>query len=597
MSGQSCLFLLCFYHYNLSNTSFEKEILYLSHAVFSIESKVTSVLLYSAIAIIFNFCSAGVFGAERVETMTVIEGDSVTLYTNLTELQNDDTILWLFGPKDSVISQITRKHNLTSFFVTDDGRFRDRLQVDQKTGSLTIRNTRIRHSGQYKLSISREKTMTKIFEVIVIGVVGETDGVKSLSVMEGESVILQNDVSEVQRDDLIVWRFGDKGVLLAKIDVETNDRSINNADERFRDRLKLDPDGSLTIKNTRTTDSGLYELQIRGRESSQQFLVSVSGVFGAERVETMTVIEGDSVTLYTNLTELQNDDTILWLFGPKDSVISQITRKHNLTSFFVTDDGRFRDRLQVDQKTGSLTIRNTRIRHSGQYKLSISREKTMTKIFEVIVIGVVGETDGVKSLSVMEGESVILQNDVSEVQRDDLIVWRFGDKGVLLAKIDVETNDRSINNADERFRDRLKLDPDGSLTIKNTRTTDSGLYELQIRGRESSQQFLVSVSEKKVSVADGDSVILETETNLQGDDEVHWWYHDDHNLIAEINGVTKQTHGGFDERFRSKLVLNDKTGSLTINNTMIIHSGLYILQISSNSTNKRINKRLFLQSQ
>ncbi len=107
--------------------------------------------------------------------------------------------------------------------------------------------------------------------------VSETDGVKSLSMMEGESVILQNDVSEVQRDDLIVWRFGDKGILLAKIDVETNDTSLNNADERFRDRLQLDPNGSLTIKKTRTTDSGLYELQIRGRESSQQFLVSVSG--------------------------------------------------------------------------------------------------------------------------------------------------------------------------------------------------------------------------------------------------------------------------------------------------------------------------------
>ncbi len=79
------------------------------------------------------------FGAESTETMTVIEGDSVTLYTNLTEIQNDDTILWLFGPKDSIISQITRKRDLTSFFVTDDGRFRDRLQVDQKTGSLTIR--------------------------------------------------------------------------------------------------------------------------------------------------------------------------------------------------------------------------------------------------------------------------------------------------------------------------------------------------------------------------------------------------------------------------------------------------------------------------
>ncbi len=89
--------------------------------------------------------------------------------------------------------------------------------------------------------------------------VAETDRATSVSVMEGESVILQNDVSEIQRDDLIVWRFGDKGVLLAKIDMETNDRSLNNADERFRDRLKLDPDGSLTIKKIRTTDSGLYD--------------------------------------------------------------------------------------------------------------------------------------------------------------------------------------------------------------------------------------------------------------------------------------------------------------------------------------------------
>uniref|UniRef100_A0A8C1KMX3 Immunoglobulin V-set domain-containing protein n=1 Tax=Cyprinus carpio TaxID=7962 RepID=A0A8C1KMX3_CYPCA len=142
---------------------------YLSYTVFLFEIKVTSVLLYSTIAIIFNLCSAGLFGAETVETVTVIEGDSVTLYTNLAEIQNDDTILWLFGPKDSVISQITRKHDLTLFFVTDGARFRDRLQVNQKTGSLTIRNTRIRHMRQYKLSISRKNTTTKIFEVIVIG--------------------------------------------------------------------------------------------------------------------------------------------------------------------------------------------------------------------------------------------------------------------------------------------------------------------------------------------------------------------------------------------------------------------------------------------
>ncbi len=57
-----------------------------------------------------------------------------------------------------------------------------------------------------------------------------------MSVIAGESVVLQNDATELQKDDLIVWRFGDKGVLLAKIDVETNKRSLNDDDDRFRNR-------------------------------------------------------------------------------------------------------------------------------------------------------------------------------------------------------------------------------------------------------------------------------------------------------------------------------------------------------------------------
>ncbi|XP_073699628.1 uncharacterized protein [Garra rufa] len=209
--------------------------------------------------------------------MPVMEGDSVTLHTNLTEIQNDDTILWMFGPKGFVISQITRKNDFTSFFVTDEAEFRGRLQLDQKTGSLTIRNTRIKHSGQYKLTISRVQTTTKIFSVTVFEAVGETDGVKTVSVTEGDSVTLLTD-TEIHTDDLILWRFGDKGILLAKIDVETKETSLNDADERFKDQLKLDQTGSLTIKNSRTEHAGLYEVQIKGHESSQRFLLSVAAV-------------------------------------------------------------------------------------------------------------------------------------------------------------------------------------------------------------------------------------------------------------------------------------------------------------------------------
>lgn len=95
----------------------------------------------------------------------------------------------------------------------------------------------------------------------------------------------------------------------------------------------------------------------------------------------------------------------------------------------------------------------------------------------------------------------------------------------------------------------------------------------------------------KVYVADGDSAILETGTALQKDYEMKWYYLHDNDLIAEINGVTKKPYryDGLDKRFRSKLVLDDTTGDLTINNTMPIHSGLYILEISS-KTRKSIKR-------
>ncbi|XP_052447234.1 hepatocyte cell adhesion molecule isoform X4 [Carassius gibelio] len=92
--------------------------------------------------------------------------------------------------------------------------------------------------------------------------------------------------------------------------------------------------------------------------------------------------------------------------------------------------------------------------------------------------GVLG--DEVKSVSVMEGDSVTLNTDLTEIQRDDLIMWTF--ELALIAKTNGKDNKREFYN--ERFRDRLKLDQTGSLIITNTRTTDSGLYKVTSSRRE-----------------------------------------------------------------------------------------------------------------
>ncbi len=111
-------------------------------------------------------CSAGVFGADEdeVKSVSVMEGDSVTLHTNLTQIQKINRIQWRFG--DPVIAQIDGND---ISYPSDTERFRDRLQLDQ-TGSLTIKNMKTKHSGLYKLLIRHSAgTENMIFNVTVYG--------------------------------------------------------------------------------------------------------------------------------------------------------------------------------------------------------------------------------------------------------------------------------------------------------------------------------------------------------------------------------------------------------------------------------------------
>ncbi|KAK7126477.1 hypothetical protein R3I94_017832 [Phoxinus phoxinus] len=111
----------------------------------------------------------------------------------------------------------------------------------------------------------------------LVGVFAGTDAVKSVSVMEGDSVSLNSGVTEIQEDEEIFWTIGNNGPLIAKTD-GVNNTIPDNLDESFRDRLKLDKTtGSLTIMNIRTEDAGVYVVEISGRRSSptHRFTVTV----------------------------------------------------------------------------------------------------------------------------------------------------------------------------------------------------------------------------------------------------------------------------------------------------------------------------------
>uniref|UniRef100_A0A8C2C364 Ig-like domain-containing protein n=1 Tax=Cyprinus carpio TaxID=7962 RepID=A0A8C2C364_CYPCA len=117
------------------------------------------------------------------------------------------------------------------------------------------------------------------------------------------------------------------------------------------------------------------------------WILITNGVFDVktDEVKSVSVLEGDSVFLNTDV-KVQRDDQILWTFGPQNTRIAEIIKRDQINFIFVSNDGRFRDKLQMDNQTGSLTIRNIRSEHTGLYKLLIIISgKTSLKSFSVTV--------------------------------------------------------------------------------------------------------------------------------------------------------------------------------------------------------------------
>ncbi|XP_051977916.1 uncharacterized protein LOC127639748 isoform X1 [Xyrauchen texanus] len=219
------------------------------------------------------------------------------------------------------------------------------------------------------------------------------------------------------------------------------------------------------------------------------FISLLCGVIGAETVESVTVMEGDVATLNTD--EILNEDWINWYFkADKNMRIAQFRRTEMMALTFDLEDGRFSGRLLVNTHSGSLTIKNSRIKHSGIYELHISSRTDVYKTFNLTVTSVSeAEKDEIKTLIKTEGDSVTLHTETA-IQTDDLILWRFGDEGIIVAKFDRDGDNRTSSSVDGQTKmvstyyvahERLQLDKEtGSLTITHSRTTDTGLYKVKV---------------------------------------------------------------------------------------------------------------------
>ncbi|XP_067253088.1 uncharacterized protein [Chanodichthys erythropterus] len=584
-----------------------------------------------------------VFGAD--EEKIWIEGFSITLNSDLTEMKDGDVIQWRFG--NTLIAEINKQNN--RFTVYDDvldGRFRDKLKLDNQTGSLTITETRTEHAGVYQLEIN---SVRKRFNLTVAEI-------KEVSVKMGDSVTLNSGLTEMKDGDQIQWKF-EKGPVIAEINVTADRFTVYDdvLDGRFRDRLKLDNQtGSLTITNITTEHVGSYQRLI---------LYTWIDYFLRIYDEVTSVMEGNSVSLNSGLAGMKKDDAIYWWFYK--TLIAKINKEDDSITLYGVLDGRFRDRLKLDKQTGSLTITNITTEHAGYYKLQTIGAKPSLKTFSVSVYarlpvpveyqdkntyscvlnnpisnqtqhldithlchtcsdsvhccgpteavirlvlsalvgvatviflvydirsrraerdqaqihtsGVFGDYDE-KYVFVNKRDLVTLNSDLTEMKDDEVIQWRF--ENTLIAEINKQNDSFTVYDdvIDGRFRDKLKLNNQtGSLTITNTTTEHDGHYQLQLNYVRRS--FILVVSDEVTSVMEGNSVTLNSGlAGMKKHDAIYWWFYK--TLIAKINKEDDSItlYRVLDGRFRDRLKLDKQTGSLTITNTTMKQTSVYKLQ-------------------
>ncbi|KAA0711904.1 hypothetical protein E1301_Tti013506 [Triplophysa tibetana] len=385
------------------------------------------------------------------------------------------------------------------------------------------------------------------FILLLNGVFGDAGDVKSVSVVERENVTLYTHLTELRRDDLIVWTFGDQKTRIAQINQASNiictDVQCEGADEGFRDRLKLDNQtGSLTIRDIRTKHSGLYTIKnYRTQDFYESFNVMVYARLPIPVINRNSS-QCSKCVLLCSVMNVSHDVSLSWNKG--NSLLSSIS---------VSDINiRLSLPLEVeyqDTNTYSCVINNP-ITNLTQHldindvcqpcsKAGLFLGVIITAIVCVVVfVSVVGiglycwrtrkakkkdttdhgpgeesvplkgtcfEKNVVKKVEVEEGTSVTLNTGETEIQGGE-VVWWFGEavnttsSCVVIAKLNVQSEEE-CDNVDKRFKDKPQLDPHtGDLTITNSRTTDSGLYTLQM-SREKTKLFSTQTSYKTFSVS------------------------------------------------------------------------------------------------
>ncbi|XP_029115101.1 uncharacterized protein LOC108929987 [Scleropages formosus] len=440
-------------------------------------------------------------GAQET-TMRRRERDTVTLHTGVTDVQKDSQILWYSGSGiEDLIAQLINGATQTDI----NERFRDRLELDTQTGSLTIRNLNTSDSGVYRVHRVKGKLPVTEFQLVVYKAAPKPEIRHVRRRREAtDRELVSKPRTRTRQQDTEVQSSSCR--LLCSVE---NDRDVTLSWTRGKEMLN-----QTSSPHLNTTLS--LHLDIEEQDNDTYSCVSSNPV----SEESLQV----NVTICWEVfrpSETQRSYTLIAVLVPVAVVLviaviyfmceKQNHSKSNGEVYDEVGDTSTRHGAVCPVDTGSNEVTYADIdterkdpqplRHQPLFPRwpwtteDMFWGETGPRICLLFLLGGMLCAVGAQETTMRrrERDTVTLHTGVTDVQKDSVILWYFrsGVDDLIAQFIKGETE----TDFDERFRDRLELDTQtGSLTIRNLNTSDSGVYRVhRVKGKPPVTEFQLVV--------------------------------------------------------------------------------------------------------
>ncbi|TRZ03719.1 hypothetical protein DNTS_015968, partial [Danionella cerebrum] len=278
-----------------------------------------------------------------------MEGDSVTLLTDVNIKEKNTGIFWMF--ENNSIAGTNTEQNVAGVL-----RDKDRVKIDDRTGSLTITNTRTTDSGIFTVKIIINKKSTTVFNVTVYASL-------PVPVISREtSCSSSSEISPVSKCELLCSVLNVSRVTLSWYNGTSLISSTSASDSHINLSLPLELEYE---------ESNIYSCVAHNsirNQTKHPDLGRLCQPCSGKTNHTVLAVAAGTLGIVAAVVGFENNS------------IAEVNTEQNISGVL-----RYKDRVKIDNRTGSLTITNTSTTDSGIYRVEITARAEVSIVFNVTV--------------------------------------------------------------------------------------------------------------------------------------------------------------------------------------------------------------------